>query len=421
MARAVEASSSVQKMQKRILRRDRETGETIGSELTVKTYTDRLRRFFQWTGLMPDEFLAKVESGEIEVADMLNDFLDERGKSPSTQKNYVAAIKKFLKVNLSKRARRSIDWDDIDLPRMRPVETDRAPTKEVLKRVLNFAGIQERALMLVALSSGMRIGTIASLTIGDVNLKTYEDICVIKVLSEKAKGKMGYVAFITPEAKEALLEYLEWRRRSGEELTPGSPLFAHNGKPYSRPDNLSLKWTKILKEAGLDEKVRTHHTYHFHTLRKFFRTRLEAAGVSASYRERLLGHKGGYLDLSYFDPRFEELLGEYRKAISYLTVFEEPGVDESRMAALEEELTQTQELLRSVIIGQVDRMKEKLRLGGVDVDTPLHELAVEMGYPPKGTQIMVDEEELADYLGRGWRFVASLNNGSGKCVVEKAR
>jgi integrase len=55
---------------------------------------------------------------------------------------------------------------------------------------------------------------------------------------------------------------------------------------------------RLLKRAGLAKKSNRWYELHIHTLRKYFRS--NCIGVDPSYRERWMGHKGLYLDMSYF-------------------------------------------------------------------------------------------------------------------------
>jgi len=89
-----------------------------------------------------------------------------------------------------------------------------------------------------------------------------------------------------------------------------------------KADAIRARWNRLLKKADEAQKKRNFHQLHFHTLRKYLRTNLELAGVSKSFRERLLGHKGEYLDEWYFKPQTQALLNEYRKAIPHLTILE---------------------------------------------------------------------------------------------------
>ena len=58
------------------------------------------------------------------------------------------------------------------------------------------------------------------------------------------------------------------------------------------------RWKIMLKKTGPAERSHRWFKLHLHTLRKFFRT--NCVGVDSSYREFWMGHKGGYLDESYF-------------------------------------------------------------------------------------------------------------------------
>jgi len=79
------------------------------------------------------------------------------------------------------------------------------------------------------------------------------------------------------------------------------------------------KWRGLLKSADLAEKRRRSHTLRLHTLRKYFRTRLEASNVPSGFIVRMMGHKS-YLDQSYLKPSEEELVEKYRVAVPELEI-----------------------------------------------------------------------------------------------------
>ena len=70
------------------------------------------------------------------------------------------------------------------------------------------------------------------------------------------------------------------------------------------PDDYSNSWHRMLEKAGVDRRASRWYVYHIHTLRKHFRS--NCVGIDPSYRGNWVGHKGGYLDISYF--RAEEPL-----------------------------------------------------------------------------------------------------------------
>ena len=165
-----------------------------------------------------------------------------------------------------------------------------------------------------------------------------------------------------------------------------------------------------MKKAGVDQKGRTFYKLHFHTLRKFFRTNLELAGVSKSFRERLLGHKGEYLDESYFKPQIQLLLNEYRKAIPQLTVLEPVGEYE--------EIRKRQLLDTARLLGFGDerlRRLEEVLARAKNVDEAVEEfkkLREEPEDPPRqnNVKIVCGEKELVKHLENGWSLIKELNH-----------
>jgi integrase len=324
-------SKSMQLFRNRIYRKSR-------SQASVDSYSTFVRLFIEHLGLRDaDELAEKLRSGKINVVQALNgwlDKLDKEDKAPGSQKNYYFGVKKFVEVVTPEL---KVNWKLVDLPRQRVVEEDRRPTREGLRIILEHGNLTDRMLGTFLSSSGVREGTLVGLCVGNVDFDTYKDVTVVKIPSEISKGRMRYVTFLTPEAKRVLQEYLEVRRRNGEQITDESPLIGRNvrtkdGELGFKPITtraVRKRWQTLLERAGKAERARTWHKLHLHTLRKFFRTNLEQAGVSTSFRERLMGHKGEYLDDAYFKPRVEELLNEYRKAIANLTIMEQ--IDETQM------------------------------------------------------------------------------------------
>lgn len=316
----------------------------MGSETTVEHYINAVSEFAKYLGFVATETdsdgevtsfgdaekaLKALQSGEINAqakADSFIDYaLDDLRISHSSTRNYVFGVKKWLQLNGVK-----VDWDKIEMPTAsETVESDRAPTKDELKTLLSHASSARDRFAIFALSSsGLRIGTFLSLTIKDVDLSP-QDVVMVKV--EKAKGrKFGskrarssgkmFMTFFSPEAKEAMQQYFNERKIAGEKLTPESPLltdYAHKGE-FITIDAYARVWNRMLKRAGLDQKGHMFHTLHIHTLRKYFRS--NCVGIDASYREQWMGHKGLYLDESYFRAEESLHLAEYRKAVPHLVI-----------------------------------------------------------------------------------------------------
>lgn len=194
-------------------------------------------------------------------------------------RNLVFGIKKWYEPNGVK-----VDWDRIELPTSTEiVEEDRSPSKDELKQLLNHANsARDRAIIYCDSSSGLRIGTLLSLQVKDVDF-SYPDVARLTVerrrgrkFNTKRNGSQGkmFVSWVTPEARNALQLYLKEREAQGETLTPESPLFTDTyyfGKATDA-DDFGKVWHRLLKRAGLDQKSNRWFILHVHTLRKFFRS-----------------------------------------------------------------------------------------------------------------------------------------------------
>jgi hypothetical protein len=312
-----------------------------GSETTAEHYINYISFFVEYIGYKdPELALQDMLSGKIDAQRKIDEFIDYaldempnkqkpglKGRSHNTVRNYAFGVKKWFDHNDVK-----INWDKIEMPTGTEIkEHDRAPTKEELRTLINHASSsRDKAVIYCDTSSGLRINTLLSLTVGDVDF-SYPDVARLNVM-RKVGRKFGsnrsansgnlFVSWITPEAKQALNIYIEERKRSGEMITPESPLFtdAYNKGIFITIDAYGRVWSRLLQRSGLAKKSTNWHELHIHTLRKYFRS--NCVGVDPSYREKWMGHKGQYLDMSYFRADEQKHLDEYRKVIQYLTIQE---------------------------------------------------------------------------------------------------
>jgi len=394
----------------------------MGSEGTVENYVKGVRRFvIMFLGFKdPEVVLKKMKKGEINAAKKVDGYVDwalERW-AHGTVRSHLFGIKKWFALNGIK-----VDWDRIEFPTSAEIqEIDRAPTREELKLLLNHAsGARDRALIYCLTSNGLRLGTFLSLKKGDVDFK-YPDVALMKVERKpgrkfvtrkgRSRGRF-YATYITLEARNALIQYFSERKKAGEKLTDESPLIGdafHKGN-FITVEDYEKVWARLLKRAGLDEKSVKWYVLHIHTLRKYFRS--NCVGVDVSYREFWMGHKGGYLDESYFRAEEEKHLIEYQKAIPHLTVYstglEEKqlrvktmldfarlqGYEDEKLKRLEEVLVRAKDIDEG--IREFKRFQEKQ--GSKTMHNGNGKYAVVQG-----------ENELLRKLENGWKLVQSLNH-----------
>jgi len=412
----LEAHPSVKKMAYSIVGRRRQ-----GSPATVNGYVQGIQKFIKYLGEeSPEVALSKIQRNEIDLVRAINregsGFIDTMLESYAnrTVHTYLFGIKKWLEVNECK-----ADWDNVEMPTTAVTfEKDRAPTPEELTRLLNHTTqIKDKLVVLMLASSGLRIGTLLSLNWGDVNLG-YPDVARLTVKRAPGRkfsnrGTRGgesrlFVTWITPEAKNLILQYRDYRIARGEDVGPDSPIIESD---RDRGEHMTVsgwqhRWYRILKRAGMDEKGGKYYELHIHVLRKFFRSR--CVGVDPSFREHWMGHKGGYLDEAYFRAEEERHLAEYRKAVPYLSIYAtETKEEDRRKRALldfarfqgwsDERITKLQEILQRAKVDEAAEEFRKLE----EQPKPLNG-----GY---GYDVVLGEAEMLKRLNEGWTLERGLN------------
>jgi len=86
----------------------------------------------------------------------------------------------------------------------------------------------------LAVESGLCVGSIEKLRLKYVNFDYDSQIGIIRVSPEAAKAKVGYYTFFSLEAKEALREHLQYRRRKVNSESPLIKPPAGKRQPYRR-------------------------------------------------------------------------------------------------------------------------------------------------------------------------------------------
>jgi len=156
---------------------------------------------------------------------------------------------------------------------------------EVLPRAINpsdvrkllwvMDDIRDRALFLLLLRTGIRIGEALGLKLNDLDIKGR------KVhLYEGEKNSMGRVVYLSDDALFAIKLWLRRRKKDKEFVFYGQ---GHGHLCYSTGRGLFVKY---LNKAGLDQKG-----YTVHCLRHTFASELLNAGMRLECLQQLLGHQ----------------------------------------------------------------------------------------------------------------------------------
>ncbi len=259
------------------------------------------------------DFYGKSGKSEIERIERvdLEGFIEheqDRGLRISTVRTRLACIVAFLHFLMEQDVipgsllKRSIK---LKLPDVLPRAMNPADVRKLLSVIDD---IRDRALILLLLRTGIRIGEALGLRLNDLDIKDR------KVhLFEGEKNSMGRVVYLSDDALFATKLWLRRRDKNKEFIFYGQ---GNGHLCYSSGRGLFVKY---LKKAGLDQKG-----YTVHCLRHTFASELLNAGMRLECLQQLLGHQDIEVTRRYARLTDRTREEEYFRAMA---VIEKGGID----------------------------------------------------------------------------------------------
>lgn len=281
--------------------------------------------------------------------------------------------------------------------RKRVRKGDLTYSRKQIQQILSKANKRDRMIILLMASTGMRIGALSSLTIGNlhkISVKGYPStIYKINVYEGEPEE---YYTFCTFECAAAIDDYLSEREHFAEQMSPESPLiraeynygiperaqkpeFLTTGGMQRLLDRLLIGSMVRIKHVGRREgegKWVLHNVMKSHGFRKFTITQMKLAKVDFSDREYLVGHKGSRgLDINYDRTSEDDRLQEYLKAMDHLTINDENRLrrkvqeqDHTIQVQMAEKDQQIQELMdwkdkMEILLNEPDKFIQMLQEG----------------------------------------------------------
>ena len=217
------------------------------------------------------------------------------------------------------------------LPTGRRFANDRAPTHEEIGKVIEYPDRRIKPLVLVTCSSGIRIGAWEYLKWKHIEpIRRDERIVAAKIIVYAGENEQ-YFSFMTPEAFQAIQEWMDFRKKCGEDVNGESWLMItlwDTNAPAPVPQRMNSEGLRTLVERALRaellrkrldmKRIRRHEFKTNHGFHKFFQTNAEPKMKSLDVMT-LMGQDTG-LAASYNKPTVEMLLVEYLKAVDNLTI-----------------------------------------------------------------------------------------------------
>lgn len=320
---------------------------TSRSLSTKRAYNSALKKFIKFLdvkyNLDIESLLIQIETKQIDSIEVLDSFYsflaeykrensEKLGYSNQTICDYISVAKEFLNGEGCKIYNEDIK-QRFKLPR-RIYVYEKGLTKDTINRIIRLANPKLAAVVLIACSSGMRIGEITQLRFSDVDFTL--DPVTITVRAETTKTRETRITHISSEAASALKDYLSRKKRltnnedylfllqyedrlrhlrerlaKNEYNNSGSPkidqknikILESNLKNTTQEEryaksvlttnhNLEKQLSDLIKSIPeLDAKNENgRNSIHFHAFRAWFKTQVTDAHQS-DFAEALMGHK----------------------------------------------------------------------------------------------------------------------------------
>ncbi|WP_319521545.1 tyrosine-type recombinase/integrase [uncultured Desulfosarcina sp.] len=238
---------------------------------TIRSYQVTLFGFISFLKSKGRHFIETIVREDVEA---YVEHEQDRGMRPSTVHARIRAVyafiqflvdhdtvnpntlKRRIKIKLSDTLPRAIDPEDI----------------RTLLAVISDP--RDRAMILILLRTGMRIGELLNTRLADINLAERR----IDIF-EAQKNRVGRVVYISNDALAAIKRWLKVKKSISDFLFAG-----HRGRPPSY-EAARLMFIRYLTKAGL-----VHKGYTLHALRHTCASELLNAGMRLECLQQMLGH-----------------------------------------------------------------------------------------------------------------------------------
>jgi integrase/recombinase XerD len=150
--------------------------------------------------------------------------------------------------------------------------------------------MRNRLMFLTGLWSGMRVGELASLTVGDVRNADMTIKAEIRLTAQQTKGRHPRTVFLPQKLRVELAHYMSLRGA----VPAANPLFVTAGRKRFSANVMAQHFHYLFKHAGIEGASS-------HSLRRSFLTTLAAKGISVRVLADLAGHRNLQVTMRYLD------------------------------------------------------------------------------------------------------------------------
>lgn len=154
--------------------------------------------------------------------------------------------------------------------------------------------LRNRVMLLTGYWSGMRVGEIASLSLGDVVNADGTVKAEIRLAAVQTKGKHPRTVFIPQKLRDELAAYIKLR----QPLKLDHPLFITAGRKRFSASGMTQHFYWLFRNAGVAGASS-------HSMRRSFITNLASKGIGVRVLAALAGHRSIAVTQRYIDVNDE--------------------------------------------------------------------------------------------------------------------
>jgi len=150
--------------------------------------------------------------------------------------------------------------------------------------------LRNRIMLLTGYWSGMRVGEIASLSLGDVVNADGTVKAEIRLTAQQTKGKHPRTVFLPQKLRDEIAGYIKLR----QPIRLAHPLFVTAGRKKFSASGMTQHFYWLFKNAGVAGATS-------HSMRRSFITNLANKGIGVRVLASLAGHRGISIVQKYID------------------------------------------------------------------------------------------------------------------------
>jgi integrase len=165
---------------------------------------------------------------------------------------------------------------------------------------------RDHVIFSLALGTGLRLGEIVGLNIGDVFAPDGTPKTRVRLRAEIAKGGRTGDVFLPDRLLPKLRRLWAFKVKRGEGLQPGDPLFCNQSRRRISKRRVQFAWRTWQKRTGFDR------LYNFHAIRHSAITAVYRQTRDLFLAQRFARHVSPLTTVVYTHPSDEELASRLR-------------------------------------------------------------------------------------------------------------